>query len=82
VTVATALPTSSAHLSGLLDVLRPDPALRELAARAGTPTLELQGPGATRPLAAATLACAGHPVLAVTATGREAGELSPRSSST
>ena len=73
--VATALPTSSAHLSGLLDALRPDPALQELASRAGTPTLELQGPGATRPLAVATLASAGHPVLAVTATGREAGEL-------
>ncbi len=74
-TVATALPTSSAHLSGLLDALRPDPALQELAARAGTPTLELQGPGATRPLAAATPARAGHPVLAITATGRESGEL-------
>ena len=74
-TVATVLPTSSAHLSGLLEALRPDPALQELASRAGTPALELQGPGATRPLAVATLAGAGHPVLAVTATGREAGEL-------
>jgi len=73
--VATAPPTSSARLSGLLTALLPDPALRELVERAGAPTLELQGPGAARPLAVAALASAGHPVLAVTATGREAGEL-------
>ncbi|MGH4016494.1 MAG: transcription-repair coupling factor [Pseudonocardiaceae bacterium] len=87
--VATALPTStSAHLSGLLDAVLP--ALRELAERAGTPrgttplaqtppmqraTVELQGPAAIRPLAVAALARAGHPVLAVTATDREASEL-------
>ncbi|MDQ3887292.1 MAG: transcription-repair coupling factor, partial [Actinomycetota bacterium] len=74
-TVATALPTSSAHLPGLLDALRADPTLQELASRVGTPTLGLQGPGAARPLVVATIAHAGCPVLAITATGREAGEL-------
>jgi transcription-repair coupling factor (superfamily II helicase) len=44
-------------------------------ARATAPELELQGPTATRPLVVAALAHAGHPVLAVTATDREAGEL-------
>jgi transcription-repair coupling factor (superfamily II helicase) len=53
----------------------PEPSLRELLARASAPELELQGPTATRPLVAAALARAGHPVLAVTATDREAGEL-------
>ncbi len=74
--VATALPTTSAHLSGLLEAVLPEPSLRELLARAATPALELQGPAATRPLVVAALARAGHPVLAVTATDREAGELS------
>ncbi|MDT7712489.1 MAG: hypothetical protein QOG46_1178, partial [Pseudonocardiales bacterium] len=74
--VATALPTTSAHLSGLLEAVLPEPSLRELLARAATPELELQGPAATRPLVVAALARAGHPVLAVTATDREAGELS------
>ena len=74
--VATALPTTSAHLSGLLDAVLPEPSLRELLAQAGAPELELQGPTATRPLVVAALAHAGHPVLAVTATDREAGELS------
>ncbi|MFN2495228.1 MAG: transcription-repair coupling factor, partial [Pseudonocardiaceae bacterium] len=74
--VATSLPTStSAHLSGLLDAVLPEPSLRELVERAGTATLEVQGPAAARPLAIAALARAGHPVLAVTATDREAGEL-------
>jgi transcription-repair coupling factor (superfamily II helicase) len=54
----------------------PEPSLRELLARAVDPALELQGPTATRPLVVAALARAGHPVLAVTATDREAGELS------
>ncbi|HEX8933627.1 MAG TPA: transcription-repair coupling factor, partial [Pseudonocardiaceae bacterium] len=74
--VATALPTTSAHLSGLLEAVLPEPSLRELLARAASPDLELQGPAATRPLVVAALARAGHPVLAVTATDREAGELS------
>ncbi|MGH4023457.1 MAG: transcription-repair coupling factor, partial [Pseudonocardiaceae bacterium] len=72
--VATALPTSTpAHLSGLLDAVLP--ALHEVVERAGTPALELQGPAAVRPLVIAALARAGRPVLAVTATDREAGEL-------
>ncbi len=76
--VATALPaltTDQAPLSGLLDAVLPDPALRELVDRAGAPALELEGPTAARPLAVAALAQAGHPVLAVTATGRESEEL-------
>ncbi|MGH3776592.1 MAG: transcription-repair coupling factor [Pseudonocardiaceae bacterium] len=73
--VATALPTTSAHLSGLLEAVLPEPSLRELVGRAGAPELALLGPPATRPLAVAALARAGHPVLAVTATDREAGEL-------
>ncbi|MGH3897243.1 MAG: transcription-repair coupling factor, partial [Pseudonocardiaceae bacterium] len=73
--VATALPTTSAHLSGLLEAVLPEPSLRELVGRAGAPELALLGPLATRPLAVAALARAGHPVLAVTATDREAGEL-------
>ena len=76
VPVATALPTTSAHLSGLLEAVLPEPSLRELLDRASAPELELQGPTATRPLVVAALAHAGHPVLAVTATDREAGELS------
>ncbi|MDQ3901658.1 MAG: DEAD/DEAH box helicase, partial [Actinomycetota bacterium] len=73
--VATTLPTTSAYLSGLLEAVLPEPSLRELLARATAPELELQGPTATRPLAVAALASAGYPVLAVTATDREAGEL-------
>ncbi|HEX8933071.1 MAG TPA: hypothetical protein VF788_02515, partial [Pseudonocardiaceae bacterium] len=68
--VATTLPTTSAHLSGLLEAVLPEPSLRELLARATAPELELQGPTATRPLAVAALASAGYPVLAVTATDR------------
>ncbi|HWM00755.1 MAG TPA: hypothetical protein VNP92_00295, partial [Actinophytocola sp.] len=73
--VATALPTTSAHLSGLLEAVLREPSLRELVGRAGAPEMALLGPPATRPLAVAALARAGHPVLAVTATDREAGEL-------
>ncbi|MGH3829978.1 MAG: transcription-repair coupling factor [Pseudonocardiaceae bacterium] len=73
--VATALPTTSAHLSGLLEAVLPEPSLRELVGRAGSPELELHGPPATRPLVVAALAREGHPVLAITATDREAGEL-------
>ena len=70
-------------LSGLLDLLldpaRPDPALHAAvqAARHGhTPRLDLSGPAALRPFAVAALALdGGRPVLAVTATGREADDL-------
>jgi transcription-repair coupling factor (superfamily II helicase) len=75
VPVATALPTTSAHLAGLLEAVLPEPSLRALVEGAGAPEMQLLGPPATRPLAVAALARAGHPVLAVTATDREAGEL-------
>ncbi|MCU1608163.1 MAG: transcription-repair coupling factor, partial [Pseudonocardiales bacterium] len=76
VPVATALPiTSAAHLSGLLEAVLPEPSLRELIGRAGAAELELHGPPAARPLVVAALARTGHPVLAITATDREAGEL-------
>ncbi len=69
---------TNAPLSGLLHSILPDPALRGVVERAGAPLLELQGAIATRQLVAAALAAdegAGRPVLAVTATGREADEL-------
>ncbi|MFI5608719.1 transcription-repair coupling factor [Amycolatopsis sp. NPDC051903] len=68
-------------MSGLLHAILPDPALRGVVERAGAPLLELQGPVTARQLVAAALAedesrkGAGKPVLAVTATGREADEL-------
>ncbi len=69
---------TNAPLSGLLHSILPDPALRGVVERAGAPVLELQGAIATRQLVAGALAAdegAGRPVLAVTATGREAEEL-------
>ncbi|MFD2490716.1 transcription-repair coupling factor [Amycolatopsis jiangsuensis] len=72
---------TDAPLSGLLQAILPDPALRGVVERAGAPLLELQGAGTVRQLVAAALAedpgrgGAGRPVLAVTATGREADEL-------
>ncbi|HJQ45020.1 MAG TPA: transcription-repair coupling factor [Amycolatopsis sp.] len=65
-------------LAGLLSSVLPDPALRGIVERAGSPLLDLQGATATRQLVVAALAAdagAGRPVLAVTATGREAEEL-------
>ncbi|WP_042440060.1 transcription-repair coupling factor [Streptacidiphilus albus] len=74
-------------LTGLLDVVASDPALAEAAqsALAGDRRqLDLVGPPAARPFAVAALARAladaakgqrGRPVLAVTATGREAEDL-------
>ncbi len=66
-------------LSGLLDVVIEDPAVDAAvdAARAGDrPRLDLSGPPALRPfLVAARAARAGRPILAVTATGREAEDL-------
>ncbi|MEE1929435.1 transcription-repair coupling factor [Streptomyces sp. TRM 70351] len=66
-------------LSGLLDAVVLDAGLREAveAAAAGhRPRVDLVGPPAARPLAVAALARgAGRPVLAVTATGREAEDL-------
>ncbi|WP_326838065.1 transcription-repair coupling factor [Amycolatopsis rhabdoformis] len=68
-------------MSGLLQAILPDPALRGVVERAGAPLLELQGAVTARQLVAAALAeaetagGAGRHVLAVTATGREADEL-------
>ncbi len=66
-------------LSGLLDVVIEDPAVDAAvdAARAGDrPRLDLSGPPALRPFLVAALAArAGRPILAVTATGREAEDL-------
>ncbi|HET9382048.1 MAG TPA: transcription-repair coupling factor, partial [Streptomyces sp.] len=66
-------------LHGLLDAVVKDPALAEATAAAsdGTRThVDLVGPPAARPFALAALARdSGRPVLAVTATGREAEDL-------
>ncbi|WP_460398207.1 transcription-repair coupling factor [Actinophytocola sediminis] len=61
-------------LSGLLEAVLPDPALTTVRDAAGRPDLELEGPTAARPLVAATLA-GRAPVLAITATGHEADDL-------
>jgi transcription-repair coupling factor (superfamily II helicase) len=68
-------------LSGLLDAVLPDPALAAAVSAAGTDSLELAAPAALRPFVAAALAAdreaggAARPVLAVTATGRDAEDL-------
>ncbi|HVB28088.1 MAG TPA: CarD family transcriptional regulator, partial [Mycobacteriales bacterium] len=63
-------------LAGLLDVVLADPALAAAVEAAGRPTFDLAGPSALRPVLVAALAArAGRPVLAVTATGREAEDL-------
>ncbi|UJW36558.1 transcription-repair coupling factor [Saccharothrix sp. AJ9571] len=65
-------------MSGLVESTLSGSALRPVLDRAGAPILELQGPTAARQLVAAALASPGgadRPVLAVTATGREADEL-------
>ncbi|MGP3952779.1 transcription-repair coupling factor [Streptomyces sp. 7N604] len=66
-------------LHGLLDVVVNDPALAEAvkaAADGNRPHVDLVGPPAARPFAIAALArSASRPVLAVTATGREAEDL-------
>src|ERR671913_1690379 len=68
-------------LSGLLDAVLPDPALARAVSSAGVDSLSLAAPPALRPLVAAALAAdsdrggAGRPVLAGTATGRDAEDL-------
>src|SRR5829696_6456810 len=68
-------------LSGLLDAVLPDPALSRAVASAGVPALELSAPATLQPLVVAALAAdadrggAGRPVVAVTATGRDAEDL-------
>ncbi|MGQ0840770.1 transcription-repair coupling factor [Actinokineospora sp.] len=69
---------SKAPLHGLLEALLTDPACTAVVEAAGAPAVELQGPVAARPLVVAALAAAqgaNRPVLAVTATGREADDL-------
>ncbi len=68
-------------LSGLLDAVLPDPALSRAVSSAGVDSLELTAPAAMRPFVVSALAAdpshggAGRPVLAVTATGRDAEDL-------
>jgi transcription-repair coupling factor (superfamily II helicase) len=68
-------------LAGLLDAVLTEPALAAAVRAAGTDTLDLTAPEALRPFAVAALAgdpsrgAAGRPVLAVTATSREADDL-------
>ncbi|MET0524908.1 MAG: transcription-repair coupling factor, partial [Nocardioides sp.] len=65
-------------LAGLTDAVLADPALREAMADAGSAgvrTLDLTGPMALRPFLVAGLVKTGRPVLAVTATSREAEDL-------
>ncbi|MFL6128129.1 MAG: DEAD/DEAH box helicase, partial [Mycobacteriales bacterium] len=88
------LRTAPMTLSGLLDAVLPDPALRRAVSGAASSadltsldaslhltSLDLTAPPALRPLVAAALAAdparggAGRPVLAVTATGRDADDL-------
>ncbi|NUT96851.1 MAG: transcription-repair coupling factor, partial [Saccharothrix sp.] len=64
----------SGPLSGLLTAVLSDKALTTLVDSTGTPGLELEGAPAARPLVVAALSRK-VPVLAVTATGREADEL-------
>ncbi|PWW65529.1 transcription-repair coupling factor [Actinokineospora spheciospongiae] len=64
-----------AVLHGLLDTLLADPACLAVAEAAGAPAMAMQGPVAARPLVVSALVGAGRPVLAVTATGREADDL-------
>ncbi|THI93028.1 MULTISPECIES: transcription-repair coupling factor [Nocardioides] len=66
------------HLAGLADAVLAEPTLSaalEGAAEGRVPASELTGPEALRPFLAAGLARTGRPVLAVTATTREAEQL-------
>src|SRR5437763_7617143 len=63
-------------LAGLLDATLADPALAHVLASVGQLDLDVSAPAGLRPLVAAALAArAGRPVLAVTATTREAEDL-------
>jgi transcription-repair coupling factor (superfamily II helicase) len=61
-------------LTGLLDLVLADPSLAQVV-DAGSGSFDLTAPPGVRPLVVAALARSGRPVLAVTATGREAEEL-------
>ncbi|MBV9292038.1 MAG: hypothetical protein JO222_06275, partial [Frankiales bacterium] len=64
------------NVAGLLDVVVDDPALERALASLGVPSLDIAGPAAMQPFAVALLAArGGRPVLAVTATTREAEDL-------
>src|SRR5689334_465318 len=64
------------NVAGLLDVVVPDPAVAHVLADIGRPTVDVSGPPGLHPfLAAAIAAKADRPVLAVTATTREAEDL-------
>src|SRR2546423_14456489 len=69
-------------LAGLLSILDDDPQLRDVVARSGPGTepvdTDLVAPPALRPELAAALARRAGFVLAVTATAREAEDLTPR----
>ena len=62
-------------LAGLLEVVAADPSLQRVLQTPALPTLELTGPAGLRPLLLAALVRRGRTVLAVTATGREAEDL-------
>jgi transcription-repair coupling factor (superfamily II helicase) len=62
-------------LIGLLDAALADPALELLASDSTAAQLSVSGPPGLRALAIAAVAGAGHTVLAVTSTGREAEDL-------
>src|SRR5436309_11481582 len=63
-------------LAGLLDATLADPALRQVLASVGRSDLDVSAPAGLRPIVVATLAARAHrPVLAVTATTREAEDL-------
>ncbi|UVS76972.1 transcription-repair coupling factor [Actinokineospora sp. UTMC 2448] len=66
---------AKAPLNGLLETVLQDPSLTAVVEAAGAGSLALDGPVAARPLVVAALAGAGKAVLAVTATGREADDL-------
>jgi transcription-repair coupling factor (superfamily II helicase) len=66
--------TQPGRLSGLLTAVLADKSLREALGAVDSPRLELEGPPAGRPLLVSALATE-RPVLAITATGREADEL-------
>ena len=66
--------TSPASLSGVLDTVASDPKLVGLLTHVGESRLHVQGPDASWPFALATLAREA-PVLVVTATGRQAEDL-------
>ena len=66
---------SKAPLSGLLETVLLDSSITALSEAAGAASLALDGPVAARPIVVSALVNAGKAVLAVTATGREADDL-------